>query len=153
VYTPPASVSTAATAIITATSVSDPTKSASASILVNPTTGGGGGTGSLVACTNTSCPAFQGTLGNAEGGGAAALGGSGRNGSGTPQVFLVTNLNDSGTGSLRACLSAAGPRFCIFRVAGRIIQQSRMNITNPYVYVAGQTTPGGGIVEGGIGSS
>lgn len=152
VYTPPASVSTAQSVTITATSVTDNTKSASATILVNPTTGGGGGTGGLIACTDASCPAFQGALGNAQGGGAASLGGSGRNGTGPPQVFLVTNLNDSGTGSLRACAQAVGARFCIFRVSGLFTQQSQIRVTNPYLYVAGQTAPGGGEVQGGVGS-
>ena len=151
VYTPPASVSNASNAVITATSVTDPTKSATAAILVNVPSGGGGGT---AVCSGGNCPAFAGAFGTAQGGGAASLGGSGRGGSGTPQVILVTNTNDSGTGSLRACLSATGPRFCIFRIpSGRIIQGSRMNITSPYVYVAGQTAPGGGIVQGGVGSA
>jgi pectate lyase len=91
-------------------------------------------------------PAFAG----AQGGGAESLGGSGRNGSGTPVVFEVTNLNDTGTGSLRACLEASGPRTCIFRVAGRITFKSRVNISNPYITIAGQTAPGQ-IVIGGIG--
>lgn len=166
VYTPPAAVNAATNAVITFTSVSDTTKSATASILVNPVTGGGGGTGGTPAtCGGGACPAFAGALGTAQGGGAASLGGSGRNGTGPPQVFLVTNANDSGSsactvagstvscGSLRACLSAVGARFCIFRISTRIAQQSRMNITNPYIYVAGQTAPGGGIVQGGPGSS
>ncbi len=80
-------------------------------------------------------PAFPG----AEGGGAAAIGGR----SGT--VIEVTNLNDSGTGSLRAALTASGPRIVVFRVAGIINLQTPIRITNPYVTVAGQTAPGGGI--------
>lgn len=152
VYTPPASVSTAQTAIITAMSVSDPTKTATANILINPTTGTGGGTGNLIACTDTSCPAFQGTLGNAQGGGAASLGGSGRNGTGPSQIFLVTNCNDSGPGSLRAGIEATGARFVIFRVSCHNPQQSQLRITHPYLYIAGQTVPGGGYVQGGTGS-
>lgn len=154
VYTPPASVNTATNAVITATSVSDATKSASASILVNPATGtgGGGGSGGTGVCSGGNCPAFAGALGTAQGGGAASVGASGRGGTGTPQVFLVTNLNDSGSGSFRACIEASGPRFCIFRVSGHVAQQSQMRVTSPYLYVAGQTVPGGGFVQGGTGS-
>lgn len=153
-YTPPAAVNTATNAVITFTSVTDTTKSATASILVNPVTGGGGGTGGTTAtCPGGVCPAFAGALGTAQGGGALSLGGSGRGGTGPPQVFLVTNLNDSGAGSLRACVQAIGPRFCIFRVSGHSAQQSRLQVSNPYLYVAGQTVPGGGFVQGGVGST
>lgn len=137
VYTPPAATSTSVSATITATSVSDTTKSAVASILVNPATQtGGGGT---VACS-PACPAFTGAGGTAQGSGAATTGGSG----GT--VMLVTNLNDSGSGSLRACLTATGARICVPRVSGVITALSRLQIFNPNLTVAGQTVPGGGLV-------
>src|SRR5260370_6321508 len=55
-------------------------------------------------------PAFPG----AEGGGALSRGGRGG------QVYQVTNLNDSGIGSLRGCIEAKGPRTCIFRTGGAI---------------------------------
>jgi pectate lyase len=89
----------------------------------------------------SSLPAFP----TAQGSGAGSLGGSGRGGSGAPQVFLVTNLRDSGSGSLRACVQASGPRTCVFRVSGNIRILSRMTISNPYITIAGQTAPGGGI--------
>lgn len=57
----------------------------------------------------------------------------------------VTNLNDSGTGSLRACIEATGPRTCIFKVAGTITVRSRLEVQNPYLTIAGQTAPGQGI--------
>ena len=79
----------------------------------------------------------------AQGGGAAASGGRGG------VVMEVTNLNDSGTGSLRACIDALGPRTCFFRVSGLITFLSRALIANPYITIAGQTAPGGGIVIGG----
>ncbi len=75
----------------------------------------------------------------AEGFGANALGGRG----GTP--IMVTNLNDSGAGSLRACIDAFGPRTCIFRTGGTIVLSSELTINNPFITIAGQTAPGGGI--------
>jgi len=97
-------------------------------------------------------PAFPG----AQGAGAASVGGSGRAG-GAPKVYEIVNLDDQGgtcnedkcSGSLRFCLEGSGPRTCVFRVSGRISPQSRLAIYNPYVTVAGQSAPGGGIVLGG----
>src|SRR5277367_810949 len=79
----------------------------------------------------------------AQGGGAPAAGGRGG------VVFEVTNLNDSGTGSLRACIDALGPRTCLFRISGLITFLSRAQISNPYITIAGQTAPGGPIAIGG----
>ncbi|MBT8428205.1 MAG: pectate lyase [Erythrobacter sp.] len=80
--------------------------------------------------------AFRG----AEGFGAISEGGRG----GT--VIAVTTLEDSGPGSLRACIEANGPRVCVFRVSGVIrFTQRPPRIRNPYITIAGQTAPGGGI--------
>jgi len=80
-------------------------------------------------------PAFPG----AEGYGASAKGGRGG------AVIEVTNLDDGGAGSLRACVSATGPRTCVFRVGGTITLSSPITVNKPYLTIAGQTAPGGGI--------
>ncbi len=61
------------------------------------------------------------------------------------RVIRVTNLNDSGAGSLRQAVDAQGPRVIIFDVSGTIYLEDNIVVREPFVTIAGQTAPSPGI--------
>jgi hypothetical protein len=63
----------------------------------------------------------------------------------------VTSLDDSGPGSLRAALDSPDARTIIFDVGGTIVLSADLEISDPYVTVAGQTAPSPGITLRGAG--
>jgi pectate lyase len=75
----------------------------------------------------------------AEGFGAHTSGGRGG------RICEVTNLHDSGAGSFRECAEAFGRRIVVFRTGGSITVSETITVRSPYVTIAGQTAPGGGI--------
>ncbi len=95
--------------------------------------------------TSTMCYAQQLAFPGAEGFGRFATGGR------TGEVYHVTNLYDSGTGSFRDAVSKSN-RIVVFDVAGVIRISSRI-VVKSNIYIAGQTAPGEGITIYGNGLS
>lgn len=83
-------------------------------------------------------PAFPG----AQGFGSESVGGRGG------AIIKVTNLNDSGEGSFRSAVMSSGARIVVFEVSGIINLKSQIYVKNPYLTVAGETSPGGVLITG-----
>lgn len=88
-------------------------------------------------------PAFPGAIGF----GKCASGGRG----GT--VHVVSTLDDlcNGSpcdGSLRAAIAASGPRMLVFNISGYIDLTDEININEPNITIAGQTSPNGITLRG-----
>ena len=77
----------------------------------------------------------------AEGGGMYATGARGAQ---NQEIYHVTNLNDSGSGSFRDAVSKSN-RIIVFDVAGNIELVNALNITGSNLTILGQTAPGNGI--------
>jgi len=84
-------------------------------------------------------PAFPG----AEGGGMFSFGGR------AGKVITVTSLADHGPGTLREACETGGARIIVFNVSGIIRLERPIIVRAPYVTIAGQTAPGGGICLAG----
>jgi hypothetical protein len=66
-------------------------------------------------------------------------------------VHRVTNLAETGAGSLAACIAASGPRVCVFEIAGTIRLSEELVVRHPNLTIAGQTAPSPGILLRGAG--
>lgn len=88
------------------------------------------------AAADSGALAFPGAVGPA----AATPGGRGG------KIIRVTTLAPDGPGSLKAAIETPGPRIVVFEVGGVIdMGRKSIDISHPYLTIAGQTAPGPGI--------
>lgn len=66
-------------------------------------------------------------------------------------IVRVTNLDDDGQGSFRAALRVPGPKTILFEVGGTVHLSADLDVSDPYVTIAGQSAPNPGITLRGAG--
>ncbi|MDP4680965.1 MAG: hypothetical protein NWS46_11435, partial [Cyclobacteriaceae bacterium] len=79
--------------------------------------------------------------------------GSPTKGGSNGKIIRVTTLNATGPGSLHEAIETKGPRIVVFEVGGVInLHKIGLDITEPFLTIAGQTAPYPGItiIEGGF---
>lgn len=67
-------------------------------------------------------------------------------------MYIVSNLNNEGPGSLRQAVEAEGTRTVVFSISGTIELSSNLTIRNDNISIFGQTAPGDGIAISGGGT-
>jgi autotransporter-associated beta strand protein len=99
----------------------------------------------FLAAVAASCPATPAAAQLAAFPGAVGFGGAATGGRGSAAVSVrhVTNLNDSGPGSLRDAVSA-GNRIVVFDVGGYVTLNSQLTLGGDNITLLGQTAPGDG---------
>ncbi|WP_437516092.1 pectate lyase family protein [Sorangium sp. So ce1099] len=119
--------------------------------------GDGGSSASTTSAGGDGGSSASTTSAGGDGGSSASTTSAGGGGSGPAEgetaVLKVTSLAADGPGSLREALATPGPRVIVFEVGGVIdLNKARLDITEPFVTIAGQTAPSPGItlIRGGM---
>jgi len=134
------------TADSSATGVDNDTRAAreyrlGANIVIDPGTSGTLWLDHLTANDDGTEIGHPGTLAFPRAQGAGRFSVGGREGT----VYIVSNTNNTGAGSLREALEASGARIVVFTTDGTITLTSNINVSDPYISIYGQTAPGDGI--------
>lgn len=70
----------------------------------------------------------------------------------TYETYHVTSLNNSGAGTLRDAIESASgfPRFILFDVGGYIDLQTSVYLSQPYIYILGESAPSAITIRAGL---